>query len=53
MQYMANNKMSLTQVKPEAGEAIEYSLDNSDPSTLEVFAIQNFGDNLQTKIGLT
>lgn len=53
VQYLAGNKMSVTQVKPVAGEAIEYSLDNSDPSTLEVYAIQNFGNNLQTKIGST
>lgn len=39
-------------MKPEEGDAVEYTLDNSDPA-FQVFAIQNFGANLQTKIEST
>ena len=40
VQYvLAENKLS---VKPKDGEAVLYSLDNSDPNQ-QVFAVQNFG----------
>jgi hypothetical protein len=53
VQYLADNKLSVKPMLPEEGDAVIYTLDNSDPALLQVFAIQNFGDNLQTKIGST
>ena len=39
-------------MKPEEADAVIYTLDNSDPA-FQVFAIQNFGSNLQAKIEQT
>ena len=52
VQYLADNKLSVKPMKPEEGDAVEYTLDNSDPA-FQVFAIQNFGANLQAKIEST
>ena len=32
MQYLADNKLSVKPIKPDEGDAVIYTLDNSDPA---------------------